>query len=86
MTPRTRHAEYTTRAAADLSRVTDTANIGKNSKHLMHSLQPNKRNATSDEFSPFFSNSTFANICPNSSIIFGARVMKLLGSETRFMT
>jgi len=34
MTPRTRHVEYTARAAADLSRVTDrqtdTANIGNN--------------------------------------------------------
>jgi len=50
MTPRTRHAVYTARAAADLSRVTDrrtdrltdTANIGNNSQHLMHSMQPNK--------------------------------------------
>jgi len=46
MTPRTRHAAYTARAAADLSRVTDwqtdTANIGNNSQHLMHSMQPKK--------------------------------------------
>jgi len=44
MTPRTWHAAYTARAATDLSRVTDrltyTANIGKNSQHLMHSMQP----------------------------------------------
>jgi len=47
MTPHTQHAAYTTRAAADLSRVTDTltdtANIGKNSQHLMHSMQPKYR-------------------------------------------
>jgi len=48
MTPRTRHAAYTAHAAADFSRVTDrptdrltdTANIGKNSLLLMHSMQP----------------------------------------------
>jgi len=44
MTLRTRHATYTARAAADLSRVTDwqtdTANIGNNSQHLMNSMQP----------------------------------------------
>jgi len=47
MTSRTRHAAYTARTAADLSRVTDrltdrqtdTANSGKNSQHLMHSMQ-----------------------------------------------
>jgi len=48
MTPHTRHAAYTARAAADLSRVTDrltdTANIGKNSQHLMHSMQDNNTN------------------------------------------
>jgi len=39
------HVAYTARAAADLSRVTDrlrltdTANIGENSQHLMHSMQ-----------------------------------------------
>jgi len=37
MTPRTRHVAYT---AADLSRVTDTADIGNSSQHLMHSMQP----------------------------------------------
>jgi len=44
MTPRIRHAAHTARAAADLSRVTDrltaTANIGNNSQHIMHSMQP----------------------------------------------
>jgi len=44
MTPHTQHVVYTARAATDLSRVTDrqtdTANIGKNSQHLMHSMQP----------------------------------------------
>jgi len=44
MTPQTRHAAYTARAAADLSlvtdKLTDTANIGKNSQHIMHSMQP----------------------------------------------
>jgi len=47
MTPRTRHAAYTARSAADLSRVTDwqtdTANIGNNSLLLMHSMQPKRR-------------------------------------------
>jgi len=41
---------YTARAAADLSCVrdwqtdwlTETANIGKNSQHLLHSMQPNE--------------------------------------------
>jgi len=44
-TPCTRPAVYTACPAADLSRVTDrltdTTNIGKNSQHLMHSMQPN---------------------------------------------
>jgi len=42
MTPRTRHAAYTAHAAANLSRVTDrltdTANIGKNSQHLTEKI------------------------------------------------
>jgi len=46
MTPRTQHAAHTVHAAADFSRVTDrqtdTANISKNSLHLMHSMQPKK--------------------------------------------
>jgi len=46
MTPHTQHTAYTARAAAELShvtdRLTDTANIGKNSQHLMHSMQPKK--------------------------------------------
>jgi len=41
MTLRKWHAAYTACAAADLShmtdRLTDTANIGNNSQHLMHS-------------------------------------------------
>jgi len=45
MTPRTRHAAYTARAAADLSRVTDrqtdAAHIGNNSLHLIRWTQPN---------------------------------------------
>jgi len=49
MTPRTRNAAHAARAAADLSHVTDrrtdTANIGKNSQHLMHSMQPNDSQA-----------------------------------------
>jgi len=41
------HTAYTACAATDLSRMTDiltdTANIGKNSQHLMHSMQPKTR-------------------------------------------
>jgi len=54
MTPHTQHSAYTTLAAADLSRVTDrqtdTANIGKNSQHLMHSTQPNNCRSVSLSF------------------------------------
>jgi len=46
MTSCTCYEAYTARAAADLSSVTDiwtdTANIGKNSLHLMHSMQPKR--------------------------------------------
>jgi len=41
MTPHTQHASYTACAVANLSRVTDAANISKNSKHLVHLMQPN---------------------------------------------
>jgi len=38
--PAHKAAAYTARAAADFSRVTNTANIGKkNSQHLMHSMK-----------------------------------------------
>jgi len=47
MTPRTRHMAYTALAATDLSHVTDgqtdIVNIGKNSLHVMHSMQPKIR-------------------------------------------
>jgi len=39
MTQRTWHAMYTARAAVT-DRVTDIANNGNNSQHLMHSMQP----------------------------------------------
>jgi len=42
--PHTQHSVYTAHASVDLSRVmdrlTDTANIGNSSLHLMHSMQP----------------------------------------------
>jgi len=44
MTLGTRDVAYTASTTTDLSsvtdRLTDTANIGKNSQHLMHSMQP----------------------------------------------
>jgi len=57
MTPHTRHAAYTARAAADLGgatdrltdRQTDPANIGRNSEHLMHSMQPKNMNSLTEE-------------------------------------
>jgi len=77
MTPRTRHAAYGARAAADLSRVTDRqtdANIGNNSQHLMHSMQPITRCR---------SPGSFASAWPDLIIACGVRERGLLQTDRK---
>jgi len=67
------HTANTACAATDLSHVTDrqtdTANIGKNSLHLMHSMKTNNNN---DEFVPI-AVETLSTMNDSDRVLLGAR-------------